>query len=92
MAIEITNPIAPPTAVTSSVSSRNCIRIQRCFAPRAILMPISRVRSSTTTFMMFETPMPPTINVSTPISPRNALKASMKMSKKLNCSVVYVRS
>ena len=37
-------------------------------------MPISRVRSSTTTFMMFDTPMPPTTSVSTPMMPRKSLK------------------
>ena len=46
-------------------------------------MPISRVRSSTATFMMFETPMPPTTSVREPTMPRNSLKASMKVSKKL---------
>ena len=51
-------------------------------------MPISLVRSSTTTFMMFETPMPPTISVSTPMRPRKELNASMNTSKNWNCSVV----
>ena len=62
--------------------------MKRCFAPRAILIPISFVRSSTTTFMMFETPMPPTTSVSEPTMPRNPVNASMKMSKNLNCPVV----
>ena len=51
-------------------------------------MPISFVRSSTTTFMMFETPIPPTTSVSDPTMPRKRLKASMKLSKNSNCCVV----
>jgi hypothetical protein len=38
--------------------------------------------------MMFDTPIPPTMRVSTPMMPRKALKESMKMSKNWNCSVV----
>ena len=51
-------------------------------------MPISRVRSSTTTFMMLDTPMPPTTKVSTPMMPRKTLKPSMKASMKTNISEV----
>ena len=38
--------------------------------------------------MMFDTPMPPTTRVSTPMMPRKILKPSMKVSKKANISVV----
>ena len=51
-------------------------------------MPISRVRSSTTTFMMFETPMPPTTSVNDPTIVRKPLNASMNVSKKRAISVV----
>jgi hypothetical protein len=51
---------APPTAVSSSASSRNCSRIAFLGAPSALRTPISRVRSVTATSMMFMTPMPPT--------------------------------
>ena len=85
---EIAKPTRPPTAVTRSVSRRNWTRMKRCFAPSAILIPISFVRSSTTTFMMFETPMPPTTSVREPTMPRKPVNASMNVSKNLNCPVV----
>ena len=44
--------------------------IQRAFAPSAIFTPISRVRSLTTAYMMFATPMPPTRSVIAPMRPR----------------------
>ena len=46
------------TSVTAS--NRNCSRTWRPFAPMAMRMPISRVRSVTETSMMFMMPMPPT--------------------------------
>ncbi len=65
----------------SIVSIRNCRRIAFARAPSAILMPISRVRSSTTTFMMFETPMPPTMSVNEPMIPRKSRNDRKKISK-----------
>ena len=44
-------------------------------APMAIFMPISLVRSSTTTYMMLLTPIPPTTSVSAPTMPRNSRKS-----------------
>ena len=88
MANEIASPIPPPTAVRIIVSSMNWVKIALLRAPSAILMPISRVRSSTTTFMMLETPMPPTTRVNTPMMPRKIWKPSMKASMKTNISVV----
>ncbi len=57
-------------------------------APTASLTPISRVRSSTTTYMMFETPMPPTIRVKEPMIPRKARKVPKKTAKNFSPSVV----
>ena len=85
---EMASPMPPPIAVRIMVSSMNWLRTALPRAPSAILMPISRVRSSTTTFMMLETPMPPTIRVSTPMMPRKIWKPSMNASMNTNMSVV----
>ena len=53
-------PSAPPRADVVAASVTNNPRIVRSFAPRALRMPISRVRSVTETIMMFMMPMPPT--------------------------------
>ena len=53
-------PRTPPTAVRVMASVRNCQRMSRRLAPRALRTPISRVRSVTETSMMFMTPTPPT--------------------------------
>ena len=50
----------PPSRQSTSASSRNCSRMWWRFAPIALQMPISRVRSVTDTSMMFMIPMPPT--------------------------------
>ena len=51
-------------------------------------MPISLVRSSTTTFMMLLTPMPPTTSVKAPTIPRKLRKARKKVSRNFIPSVV----
>ena len=53
-------PMTPPTTTSVTASNRNCSRTWRPFAPMAMRMPISRVRSVTDTSMMFMMPMPPT--------------------------------
>ncbi len=53
-------PIEPPIRQIADASRRNWRRIERRFAPMALRMPISRVRSVTDTNMMFMTPTPPT--------------------------------
>ena len=53
-------PIAPPMRQMITLSTTNCRRILLFVAPRAFLVPISRVRSVTETSMMFITPIPPT--------------------------------
>ena len=49
-----------PIAEMVAASMTNCCMIVRSLAPRALRMPISRVRSVTETSMMFMMPMPPT--------------------------------
>src|SRR6266581_1434049 len=56
----IPSPIRPPSKQMVAASMRNWTRIVRRFAPIALRMPISRVRSATDTNMMFMMPMPPT--------------------------------
>ncbi len=48
--------------VRVAASTRNCQRISRRLAPRALRTPISRVRSVTEIIMIATTPTPPTIN------------------------------
>ena len=60
-------PKAPPNEQSKIASIKNCCKILDCFAPIAILMPISRVRSVTLTSMIFITPIPPTTSEITAI-------------------------
>ena len=53
-------PSTPPSAEVTAASITNCSMMYRSFAPSALRMPISRVRSVTETNMMFMMPMPPT--------------------------------
>src|SRR5438105_526944 len=53
-------PSAPPDAVSTIDSSRNCVMIAFRGAPIALRTPISRLRSATATIMMFITPIPQT--------------------------------
>src|SRR6266446_3620296 len=53
-------PRRPPAPVKVMASVRNCQRMSRRVAPRALRTPISRVLSVTETSMMFITPTPPT--------------------------------
>ena len=53
-------PITPPMRQMIMASTTNCTRMALLGAPRALRVPISRVRSVTETSMMFITPMPPT--------------------------------
>ena len=70
-----TIPMTPPSNVSVAASTRNCQRIARRVAPRALRKPISRVRLVTETIMMAMTPIPPTISAildSTSITKKNA--------------------
>ena len=53
-------PSPPPRAEVVAASITNCRRMMPSLAPRALRIPISRVRSVTETSMMFIMPMPPT--------------------------------
>ena len=53
-------PSVPPRAEVVAASVTNWARMVLSFAPIALRMPISRVRSVTDTSMMFMMPMPPT--------------------------------
>ena len=53
-------PNMPPVLHRIIDSLRNCNRISERFAPHALRSPISRVRSPTTTSIMFIMPIPPT--------------------------------
>ena len=53
-------PNKPPVTLMATASMMNCNSTFRKVAPRALRMPISRVRSVTDTNMMFMIPMPPT--------------------------------
>ena len=52
--------MTPPMQVIIADSARNCIMMEPVLAPRALRIPISRVRSVTETSMIFMTPIPPT--------------------------------
>src|SRR5208282_2780285 len=54
------SPIRPPNRQIQADSMRNCSKMLRRLAPIALRTPISRVRSTTETNMMFMMPMPPT--------------------------------
>ena len=53
-------PMAPPTRLITTASTRNWVRTSEPRAPSASRSPISRVLSVTETSMMFMIPMPPT--------------------------------
>ena len=53
-------PRPQPIMHSTTASMRNWVRMVPRFAPMALRMPISRVRSVTVTIMMFIMPMPPT--------------------------------
>ena len=59
-------PSAAPRATMRTLSARNCQRMDRWVAPTERLIPISLVRSCTTMYMMFATPIPPTLSVKQP--------------------------
>ena len=53
-------PRLPPIALKATASSKNWRRMSLPFAPTAMRIPISRVRSVTLTSMIFMIPIPPT--------------------------------
>ena len=63
-------PMAPLISVRNAPSRKNCRRMLRLVAPRALRKPISRVRSLTATSMMLMIPMAPRVRVTKPTPPR----------------------
>src|SRR5512135_1117640 len=64
-------PMMPPMRDRVSASMMNCSLMSHVFAPMAMRMPISRVRSVTDTSMMFMMPMPPTRSETDAMAPRS---------------------
>ena len=73
-------PTVPPQADKMADSVRNWTITSRVVAPRALRMPISRVRSVTDTSMMFMMPMPPTTREMAAIPPTAAESPPMMLS------------
>ena len=68
-----TTPRSPPLAESTTVSTRNCMTMSFFLAPRALRIPISRVRSVMLASMMFMIPIPPTRREMAAIEPRTIL-------------------
>ncbi len=62
--------MVPPIRVSATDSKMNWPMMWRLRAPIDRLMPISFVRSLTTTYMMLATPTPATSSVNRPTRPR----------------------
>src|SRR3989442_1540015 len=83
-------PSTPPINVSVAASTRNCHRISRRVAPRALRTPISRVRSVTETIMIAMTPIPPTNRAtleSTSITRKNAPVSLLNTSRIWSCVI-----
>ena len=83
-------PSTPPINVSVAASTRNCHRISRRVAPRALRTPISRVRSVTETIMIAMTPIPPTSRAtleSTSITRKNAPVSLLNTSRIWSCVI-----
>ena len=65
-------PMTPPRELRVTASMRNWVRMSEPCAPRAMRMPISRVRSVTLTSMIFMMPMPPTTSDTLAIAPKSS--------------------
>ena len=61
-------PMMPPITHITAASMINCWRMALRFAPMALRVPISRVRSVMVTVIIFMTPMPPTSSAIAAIS------------------------
>ena len=64
-------PKRPPMTPMTTDSMRNCIMMFWKVAPKALRMPISRVRSVTDTIMMLMMPIPPTTREMAAMLPKN---------------------
>src|SRR5674476_331214 len=82
--------IMPTTAPIKPIiidSPRNIVRTVLLFMPKALSMPISRVRSINETIMMFIIPMPATNNEIAAIPPRNNCSRLKMLVSKLRTAV-----
>src|SRR2546425_117410 len=66
----IASPAPPLSNVRNAPSTKNCVRMFRWVAPKALRRPISFVRSATETSMIFTIPMAPRTSVTRPTTPR----------------------
>ena len=79
-AVPSARPMSPPERESVTDSTRNWERIIRGVAPRALRIPISPVRSTTETSMMFMIPMPPTTSDIAAMAARKAENVDMSLS------------
>ena len=73
-------PTAPPIKVSTKASERNWALMWRRLAPKARRRPISRMRSSTDTSMMFIKPTPPMPRVSAPMKVNRTSRPMVRLS------------
>src|SRR3989454_9593324 len=85
---ESSRPSIAPMVTIIRASAKNWRRMSVRVAPTARRTPISRVRSRTTMYMMFATPMPPTSRVKLPTMAKKTLKATNIFSNLFSHSLV----
>ena len=66
-------PITPPTKLNIRDSTKNWRKISLPLAPKAMRIPISRIRSVTDTNIIFIMPIPPTNNETEAIPPKKSV-------------------
>ena len=74
-------PMPPPISESTIASIKNWRMMFERFAPIALRIPISRVRSVTETSMMFMMPIPATTKATPPIAERPAATTLSELSK-----------
>ena len=78
--------------LVTAASMTNCCMIVRFFAPRALRIPISLVRSVTDTSMIFMTPTPATSREMPAIPPRSMdIMAIMEFSESRSSLIAVIR-
>ena len=83
-------PITPPRELVTAASITNCCIMTLRFAPSALRMPISLVRSVTDTSMMFITPTPATSREIPAMPPRPADTMAIMLFKESSISLIAV--
>ena len=84
------NPIKPPIRQRIMDSVRNWNIIVPVLAPRAFLIPISRVRSVMETSIIFITPIPPTISEIALTAAINIVKTLIPVSRRSIYVAIFV--